>query len=309
MEQMMYSKENNYRIMRNGCSTILLYTSNTPFSMDDWCGKQIKNVFAGTNCIMAVTERGETLQKNSVPDCMSRTRYWTRIKQIGISNWATGAAIGLVEDGTCIIAKRPIRRICEDRCLNFEHINNTIKSWTGIVQVAASDAFFALRNDGTVQYVSFCERNQEEYEEVNNWRSVVKIVTGTQNSVFGITKYGTILVAGYNGMHLQSHLQKLKNVLDVFPTGSECEVMYVLMMDGSVISVPYGLENYVNYKLQKLDGHIRYKAIALTESQSLVDISDKDIKLIFPEQYKITSFAVGDNNYAHPFVVAIAELE
>ena len=52
-----------------------------------------------------------------------------------------GAAIGLVEDGTCLIAKRPIRLICEDRWLNFEHINGIVKSWNDLIQVAASDAF------------------------------------------------------------------------------------------------------------------------------------------------------------------------
>ena len=64
-----------------------------------------------------------------------------RINQIGISKWAEGAAIGLVEDGTCLIAKRPICLICEDRWLNFEHINGIVKSWNDLIQVAASDAF------------------------------------------------------------------------------------------------------------------------------------------------------------------------
>ena len=139
----------------------LLYTDNIPFDMSDWDGRQIKSVFAGKNCIMAITETGETLQKIKNPEYISRTQYWTRIKQIGISKWAESVAIGLVEDGTCLIAKRPIRKMCEDRRLNFEHINDTVKSWNDVIQVAASDAFFALCSDGTVRYVIFVSTTRQ----------------------------------------------------------------------------------------------------------------------------------------------------
>lgn len=119
----------------------LLYTNNVLFDMNDWNEKQIKDIFAEKDCIMAITENGETLQKISNQELMSRTQYWTRIKQIGISKWAEGDAIGLVEDGTCLIAKRPIRLVCEERRLIFENINDTVKSWKDVVQVAASNAF------------------------------------------------------------------------------------------------------------------------------------------------------------------------
>jgi len=284
----------------------LLYTSNIPFDMNDWNEKQIKDIFAGKNCIMAITESGETLQKISNQEFMSRTQYWTRIKQIGISKWAEGAAIGLVEDGTCLIAKRPIRLMCEDRRLNFEHINDTVKSWKNVVQVAASDAFFALRADGTIRYVSFCERYQAEYEEIKEWREVIRIVTGVQNSIFGITKNGEILAAGTNAMNIKNYLSKYDNVVDVYPIGSECTDMYVLTMDGSVARVREDLNNLnISNKLQRLDGHFDYKAFALTESQSVIDISDHNAKSVFPEKNKIVSFAVGDSNYTKPFVVAL----
>ena len=284
----------------------LLYTNNIPFDMNDWNEKQIKDIFAGKNCIMAITESGETLQKISNQEFMSRTQYWTRIKQIGISKWAEGAAIGLVEDGTCLIAKKPIRLMCEERRLNFEHINDTVKSWKDVVQVAASDAFFALRSDGTVRYVSFCERYQAEYEEIKEWQEIIRIVTGAQNSIFGITKNGKILAAGTNVMNIKSHLSKFDNVVDAYPVGSECTDMYVLTTDGSVVRVRddfYKL-NIID-KPHKLDGHFNHKAFALTESQSVIDISVQNAKSVFPEQYKILSFAVGDSNYTVPFVVAV----
>ncbi len=286
----------------------LLYTNNIPFDMRDWNTKQIKDVYAGKNCIMAITEDGETLQKISNPEYKSRTQYWTRIRQIGISRWAEGAAIGLVEDGTCLIAKRPIRLMCEERRLNFERINDTVKSWTDVIQVAASDAFFALRSDGTVRYVSFCERYQAEYEEIKDWREVIRIATGVQNSIFGITKNGKILAAGGNAMNVKSYLSKYDNVIDVYPTGSECEDIYVLTMDGSVVRARNDLNNlHISSKLQKLDGYFNYKVCALTESGCVVDVSDENITSVFSERYKIRAFAVGDNNYTAPFVVAIAE--
>lgn len=284
----------------------LLYTNNVPFDMSDWNEKQIKDIFAGKNCIMAITENRETLQKISNPEYMCRTQYWTRIKQIGISKWAEGAAIGLVEDGTCLIAKRPIRLMCEERRLNFEHINDTVKSWKDVVQVAASDAFFALRTDGTVRYVSFCERYQAEYDVTKDWREVVKIVTGVQNSIFGITKNGKILAAGTDAMNIKSRISKFDNVIDVYPVGSECTDIYVLTTDGSVASARDDMSNLnISNKLLKLDGHFDYKAFALTESQSVIDISARNTKSVFPEKNKIVSFAVGDSNYTIPFVVAL----
>lgn len=56
-----------------------------------------------------------------------------------------GAAIGLVEDGTCLIAKRLIRLICEDRWLNFEYINGIVKSWNDLIQVALQMPFCVTR--------------------------------------------------------------------------------------------------------------------------------------------------------------------
>ena len=41
----------------------LLYTPNAPFDMSDWEKKKITKVFAGMNCVIAITETGETLQK------------------------------------------------------------------------------------------------------------------------------------------------------------------------------------------------------------------------------------------------------
>lgn len=291
----------------------LLFTENTPFDTSDWEHKNIKQVFAGLNCIMAVTESGETLQKIIDKDVMARTEYWTRIKQISISKWAEGAAIGLVEDGTCLIAKRAVRKMCENFRLNFNVINDTVKSWKDVVQVASSDAFFALHSDGTVEYVSFCRAYQQEYREVEAWRDVKRIVTGTQNSVLGITADGRVLAAGYNLDRKKDKLSQCKNVVDLYPLGSECEDIYVLRNDGCVDSIGYNrgyrvLSSVKSIGDKYLDGHMNYKVYALTEQQAVLDASSDSLTPVFDNKYRIVSFAVGDYDYLDPFVVAVAEV-
>lgn len=91
----------------------LLYTKNIGFDMKDWENLPIKKVFAGTDCIMAVTKDGRTFQKIANPNLASRTQYWTRIEQISVSDYCCGHAIGLVQDGTCMVAKRPLRYLTD----------------------------------------------------------------------------------------------------------------------------------------------------------------------------------------------------
>ena len=276
--------------------------------MSDWETKPIAKVFAGHNCIMAVTQTGETLQKIQKPEFACKTPYWTRIQQIALSHWVEGAAIGLVEDGTCLIAKKPIRNCCKIFCLDFDHINETVKSWTDVVQVAASDAFFALRSDGTVQYVSFSQRCQSEYEPIKAWKDVVSIQTGTQNSVFGITRNGTVLAAGGNTAHLQEKLHRYEHVADLYPTGSECEDVYLLKADGAVENLHSDcLSSVLHAKAKKLEGHFAYHVFALTEDKQIYKLTSPNKGSVFPEERPIVSFAVGDWNYSDPFVIALAE--
>lgn len=289
----------------------LIYTSNIPFDMSDWDKKCIKEVFAGTGCIMAITEDGETMQKIANESCMARTKYWTRISQIALSKWATGVAIGLVQDGTCMISKKPVREACENFCLNFDKINDTVKSWNNVVQVAASDAFFALHSDGTVSYVGFGQGAQKGYEEVTNWQNIKKIVTGTQCSVFGITESGEVLVAGANGNNYKNKLDEYKNVVDLYPTGSECEDVYLLTADG-VVSNLNGFhscklfESGNVHKDKILDGNFEYKVFGLNEERMLVEVSSQEAVPVFDVNCKVKSFAVGDLDYSEPFVIAVA---
>lgn len=285
----------------------LLYTDNVEFDLKDWENLGIKRVFAGENCVMAITENGKVLQKICKRDYAARTEYWTRIRQISISRWADGLAIGLVEDGTCMIAKRPVRYLCENFRQSFDRVNNTVKAWTDVVQVEASDAFFALRRDGTVEYVSLCAYPQD-YAQVTQWRDVVKIKTGIQNSVFGITRDGKVLFAGRNTRNCGDAIARYNQVVDVCPTGSECEAVYLLLADGRVVHARDPEKNTGSMEKYKcLDGHFHYRIFALTQTQRLAELCGPDSPSVFPGDYRITSFAVGDHDYGQPFVIAVAQ--
>ena len=109
-----------------------------------------------------------------------------------------------------------------------------------------------------------------------------------------------------NSMNIKSYLSKYDNAIDAYPIESECTNMYVLRADGAVVKVRYDLNNLnISNKLRNLDGCFNYKTFALTENQSVVDISDQNTKSVFPEQYKIITFAVVYCNYTTPFVVVV----
>ena len=312
----------------------LIYSQNIGFPMQDWAYESVRKVYAGTNCIMAITDDGRVLQKVRDPDCAARTQYWTRIRQIAISKWCAGAAIGLVSDGTCMISKRPIRSACEYARQDFDEINAAVKSWHDIVQVAASDALFALDASGCVHYAYYSHRTQyeDDYREVTRWENVCRIVTGTQNAVFGVTRDGRVLCAGANckRSHLKSDLEQITDAVAVYPTGSECETIVIGKKDGTliddrgvvlpessgegagpapVLSIPEGPLDQV------LEGSFFYTVVGKTPAGRLFPVINrggldwKSLGLRLLLGGRISSFAVGDVNYGPPFLIAVAETD
>ncbi len=282
----------------------LFYTPNTPFDLHDWEAIPLKQIYAGTNCVMAITENGRVLQKITDPDLAARCEYWTRVTQISISKWAPGFAIGLVEDGTCLISKKAVRARCDRP---FEDVNNAVKSWQNIVQVEVSDAFFALDKDGHVHYTALDDYCQKDYAEALSWNKVRRIVTGPQNSLFGITEDGTVLAAGANCRQNQARFAAFSDIADVFPIGSECEDLYLVRRDGRLVTL-HGdtihpvLCGWMPTPSKALEGTFR-TAYALTLDHVLLSLSD--IRPVFDAS--ISSFAVGDDCYAPPFVLALGE--
>ena len=113
----------------------LLYTKKIPFSLKDWKNKKIVSVTAGADCIMAITKDGEVLQKITEEHAAAATKFWKNIKDIAVSKVCPGIAIGLVNDGTCMIAKKPLRDFVEGKANfvqwgNFEDVE-IMYEWEG----------------------------------------------------------------------------------------------------------------------------------------------------------------------------------
>lgn len=290
----------------------LLYTSDIPFDMSDWEKLPIKSVYAGTGCVMAITDDGVVLQKIKDKSKAARTEYWTRVKQISISKWAEGVAVGLVEDGTCLIAKRAARFACENTKTSFDALNAAVKEWKNIVQVEASDSLFALDSDGNVHYTALGDFCRKDYSEVLSWKGIKRIVTGTQNSIFGITEDGKVLCAGANCREKYKNFDEISDIVDVFPTGSECDILYFVHRNGSV-------SEYIAGKIERikcaafsvpqkcLDGTFWHTVYALTENDEIRGISSESVESPFDAKFRISSFAVGDVDYSTPFVLAIGQ--
>ena len=297
----------------------LVYTENIEFDMRDWDREPIEQVYAGQGCIMAITSDGRTLQKIKDKNAEARTAYWTRIRQIAVSNLVPGMAIGLVSDGTCMISKRPLRKICSPGYQNFSFdlIHNEIKRWTNIIQVEVSDAFFALDSDGRVHVSALNEYSRRDYSSVTFWRDVKRIVIGSQNSLLGITGDGHVLCAGaglIRGPHgdTTEKLKSLSGVVDVFPTGSECEQIYFAFRDGSVqdynghqIAVKT-LNTAVPAKL--FDGTFAYNVLILDEHEQLHKLEYNKLIPLFQGEGKVKSFTCCEgSSFGNPVVLAVVD--
>lgn len=282
----------------------LLYSSNIGFNMSDWENESLTKVFAGANCIMALTADGRVLQKTDSVDISARTKYWRNIKTIAISGWLPGAALGLLEDGTCMISKRPLRRYCEGNGFSvyFNKINDTVKSWHDIKEIAVSDAFFALGQDGRVRYVPF-HPHDDYYSTVSCWSDIDHIVTGLQSSIIGITKDGKVLASGGN-MNSRRN-DNMTNVKSACCMGSECEVVYYLLKDGTVVS-NYGTLLDIKPTVAII-GHFDYSGIAHHADMTLTMLGGRWSSTELLDGKKIVSYAIGDHNYRSPFWIALSE--
>lgn len=290
----------------------VIYTDNIGFDMSDWKNENIRKVYAGANCIMALTADGRVLQKVTDREFAARTEYWKNITDIAISGCCKGLAIGLVSDGTCMVSKRPLDCFCE-KSYDKTRINDVVKSWSNIVEVAASDALFALDKYGKVHYVCI-RRGYDDYAKTRNWENVVHIATGSQNSVFGVTADGRVLAAGGNcvggalGFLKISHLANLKDAVDVCAAGSECESIYIAHKDGTVDDlrnkkVVQGCKNSVGVLKGQFNGALIQKADGRLEVAPYFGCGDYSGF----ESYKVSSFAVGNTDYGPLFAIAVTE--
>lgn len=292
----------------------ILYSKNIPFSLSDWEKEDICKVYAGMDCVMAITGEGRVLQKVSQDDIAARTQYWTRICDIAISGCIPGMALGLVEDGTCMIAKKPLRNCFRDAPWLFDTVNNAVKSWRNICQVAASDGLFALDREGRVHYVNL-HPGRDDYADTAGWENVARLVTGTQNSLFGITRDGKVLCAGGNCTRgpkgdMRRKLDPLKGVRDLCAAGSECERVLLAMENGSVLTpegeiwdvtphsgLPVLMGNFLLSVLRDEHGHLHWMEYGMPLPENFGKW----------ENAAVVSFGVGSAGCREPFLVAVTE--
>ena len=205
--------------------------------------------------------------------------------------------------------------------LDFDTVHNQVKSWRNIVQVAASDAFFALDDSGRIHLAAFSRFSQEDYRCVLEWTNVQRIITGSQNSVIGITTDGFALCAGANlkrglmGNAIEK-LTPLSPVVDVFPTGSECEEILVAFKNGRVEKY-HGIRSELmpvtTISTRKdppskiLDGAFWSCVVILNEQGILTRYQDGSLSPLFIRDGKVVSFAVGHCGYGYPFVLAVID--
>ena len=295
----------------------LICTSNTPFPLEDWADLNPKKIVAGMNCIMVLTEEGEAFQKISRPGLAIREDYWYDLKDIALSKSCEGAAIGLMNDGTCMISKRFLRTFLREqncRDTDFHHINDTVKSWRNIVQVACSDAFFALDAEGRVHYMSFC-RGTDGYYETRFWENVAKIVPGpTQHAIFGITREGRVLCAGRNCTQgpqggIRGKLAKFENVADIAASGAEGSRVYLVLRDGTLVD-PEGrvLRRDCAVQGRCLEGHYWLPAVRLaTGSLAPIDWSCTGFLPEISGWAHVQDFALGNQEWDPPFALALTD--
>ena len=295
----------------------LIWTANMPFSMEDWAGLDIQKVAAGAGSVMVLTAGGEAFQKITSRHLAIREDYWYNLKDIALSKIFEGASIGLMNDGTCMIAKRFLRdylRGQNRRDTDFYDINNTVSSWKDIVQVACSDAYFALSAQGHVYCAAFTP-DHGDYFELRSWENVRKIVAGSsQHAIFGITRDGKVLCAGRNCTQgpqgdIRKKLTRFESVVDIINSGSEGGQIYLVLRDGSLCNLDgQVLRRDCATEGQCLEGHYWVPAVRLADgSLTPIDWSFTGFLSEITGWRNVCGFSLGNTGWDPPFALALTD--
>lgn len=298
----------------------LVWTPNLPFSPDDWANLNIQKIAAGMNCIMVLTAEGEAFQKIKNPHLGIREDYWYDLKDIALSKTCEGAAIGLMNDGTCMIGKRFLRRFLRDlgsRDSDFHDVNRVVSAWQNIVQVACSDAFFALSAEGRVYYARFTPVTNfyDDYYDARSWENVAKIVAGsTQHALFGITREGRVLCTGHSCIQgpqgdIREKLARFENVADIANSGSEGGRIYLLLRDGSLWDADGNLiRRDCAAEGHCLEGHYWLPAVRLADgSAEPIDWSFTGFLPEISQWPHVRELALGNQDWNPPFALALTD--
>lgn len=302
----------------------LIATSNCPFDLTPWQDMDIESVHAGVGAVMAITTTGHALQMTTNIATSYQSWYWHNIRSLSMSKVIPGAAIGLHQDGTCVLTQNPIQL---DLSRHWDSHPYFMKSWFGsvihqvhewrdIVQVEMADAIFALDRNGRVHHACLPYPYEEKdwFKEADSWRDIVRIATGPQNALFGITSDGRVMATGGNPENngLKGALATFSDVTDLCVTGAESNHAYLLKKDGKVYNdrgeveelPPVGGDRYPVF-----GSHFNYLVLVRARNGKLFPLDcNKDWLAEVRDWPPVRTFSMGYTDiYGSPFVVAITE--
>lgn len=218
------------------------YSGDMPIRLRFWPIQSLERVFAGCDCVMAITARGKVLQWVADPQLREDLESWTDIRDIAVSQHFPGLAAGLSRDGSCLITEKALRRACETGGVRYTAILQTVRSWQNIRQIVISDAIFALDRHGMVHCAPL---TRNTYRKSGQWRNISRIAAGIQDSLFAIDRNGRVCCDGGNCLYgpmgdMTQMLQAWEDVVDICALGAECSRILLARRDGTVVDAQSG---------------------------------------------------------------------
>ena len=313
-------------------------SNNIEDEMQDWVALDFYSVSAGLNTVIGVTSDGRILLKKMNEDkrplCDMKPMFLTvpsqsdllwqgspgsiRYLQVAVSKLSGHYAwVQIDQGGQLHLKTSDIFRKVLPNSMSTSGSSEFVDECPGI---ALSDALFVLEKNGHVSlFDNDPIRTDGNYRDISRWSDVVRLVTGLQNSVFGITSKGNVLCTGWNcikGPHgdIRDMMRSLTNVTDICTTGSECETILVTKDDGTVLNPGTGEVLYNNAYIprgvnrgQILDSHFNHHAYVLTDEKKLISLFGDGIDPQVNQWQNVSSFAIGNRGYLDPFILAICE--
>lgn len=233
----------------------IVYSENIGFDLSEWQSENLVKVAAGSNCVAALTAGGKVLTKSRAlgededakpsfgKKLLSllgayRGESWEKVKDLAVSG-SSGVVVGLLTNGSCLMK----RGFSGTKKLNAEIYRKAVlavSSWKNIVAIAVSDAVFGLDSFGRVYCAPLLLSG--DYRETAEWRNIVRVVTGGDGLVFGITSDGRVATCGGNFSTSQKRaLEGLRDAVDLGVAGTNSREIVVAHRDGTVENLRSGM--------------------------------------------------------------------
>ena len=215
----------------------ILYTDEIGFDMEDWKSRDFLRVAAGSGCVMALDSDGVVRIKSRAEEQRReefsfwkrlltkpshlRVGRWENVRDLAVSG-ESGVAAGLLENGTCVLERL---ENCPLGGREFRNVSRQVSSWNNLVDLAVSDAVFGLDSFGRVSCVPLMPL-LASYQEVQEWRNIVRMIPGERDLLFGITSDGRIVAAGALSQELKRAIEPIRDAVDLAFAGERVLVAY-----------------------------------------------------------------------------------